>query len=230
MIDLKFIGVGGAYALGLGGNCAFLKDKRTLLLIDCCEDATIKLKSKNVLDEIDNIIIAITHTHSDHIAGLGTFIWYANFFLKIKPKIISNSQTFELHMKNLLKLMGVDEKYFEFISMSSVVNDCKIKMIPTSHTQLLESFGIKFVDKEGEYYYSGDTNDFENIKSLVINDKIKRVYCEVSWESYNAHIAYNKLKEIKNNKLVLMHFEDIELYKLAQKDGFNVAKIYETYN
>ena len=42
MKDLKFIGIGGAYALGLGGNCAYLKDNKTQLLINCCEDATRK--------------------------------------------------------------------------------------------------------------------------------------------------------------------------------------------
>ena len=28
MKDLKFIGIGGAYALGLGGNCAYLKKEQ----------------------------------------------------------------------------------------------------------------------------------------------------------------------------------------------------------
>ena len=77
----------------------------------------------------------------------------------------------------------------------------------------------------GKYYYSGDTNDFENIKNLVNHNEVNKVYCETSWESYNAHIDYKLLKTIKSNKLILMHFEDIELYKLAKADGFNVAKL-----
>lgn len=226
MKDLKFIGIGGAYALELGGNCAYLKDNKTLLLIDCCENATIKLKENNAFKDINEIVIAITHTHSDHCAGLGTLIWYCNFLLNIKPKIISNSQSFELHLRELLKLLGVEEKFFEFVQSSNVVVDkCKIKMVPTTHTSILESFGIMFTDDEGKYYYTGDTNDFVNIKALVYNDQIKKIYCEASWESYNAHIAYEKLKEINNGKLILMHFEDKELYNLAIKDGFNVAKI-----
>ena len=32
MKDLTFIGIGGAYALGLGGNCAYLKEDKSLLL------------------------------------------------------------------------------------------------------------------------------------------------------------------------------------------------------
>ena len=38
-------------------------------------------------------------------------------------------------------------------------------------------------------------------------------------------MEYQNSKKIKCDKLVLMHFEDNELYKLAQKDGFNVAQI-----
>lgn len=161
MKDLKFIGIGGAYALGLGGNCAYLKDGKTLLLIDCCEDATSKLKENNAFCYVAEIVIAITHTHADHCAGLGTFIWYSNFILNIKPQIISNSDTFEEHLRELLKLLGVEEKFFEFVNSANVVVDnCKIEMLPTTHTKILESFGIMFADNEGKYYYTGDTNDF----------------------------------------------------------------------
>lgn len=212
--------------MGLGGNCAYLKDERTLLLIDCCEDTTIKLKESSAFDNVQEMVIAVTHTHSDHCAGLGTLIWYSNFFLNIKPKIISNSQSFELHLRQLLKLLGVEERFFEFINPLNVaVDNCNIEILPTTHTPILESFGIMFTDNKGKYYYTGDTNDFENIKKLVNNDQIKKIYCEVSWKSYGAHIEYEMLKNIKSDKLVLMHFEDSELYSLAIKDGFKVAKI-----
>ena len=60
---------------------------------------------------------------------------------------------------------------------------------------------------------------------ILTNEQIKKIYCEASWKSYNAHIEYEMLKEIKCDKLVLMHFENVDLYNLAIKDGFNVAKI-----
>ena len=52
MKELKFICIGGAHALELGGNCAYVKDNNTLLLLDCCEDAIIKLKEKKAFDNV----------------------------------------------------------------------------------------------------------------------------------------------------------------------------------
>lgn len=226
MEDLKFIGIGGAYAPDLGGNCAYIKDDKTLLLIDCCESATEKLKNRNLFDGVDNIVVAITHTHADHVAGLGNLIWYCNFILNIKTKIVSNSATFESHTRGLLKSLGVEDRFFDFVDPSCVVvGGCKIEMLPTIHTPILECFGVMFTDSIGKYYYTGDTKDFDNIKRLVCDDQVKRVYTETNWQSYNTHIEYAQLKKIKCDKLVLMHFEDVELYNLAISDGFNVAKL-----
>ncbi len=226
MKDLEFIGIGGAYNLELGCNCAFLKENNSLLLIDCCEEATLKLKNKGALKGIKNITVAITHTHADHVCGLGTLIWYSNFILNIKPKIITNSPTFQTHLTNLLTLLGVREKHYEFILPKDFsINGVSLEMMPTTHTDSLECFGIMFSDKFGKYYYSGDTNEFDKIKNFTKNPEIKKIYCEVNHESYGVHISYEDLKQIKCQKLTLMHFETIELYETAKKDGFNVGKI-----
>lgn len=226
MKDLEFIGIGGAYNLELGGNCAYLKEKDTLFLIDCCEEATAKLNKKGALSGVKEIIVAITHTHADHVSGLGTLIWYSNFILNIKPKIVKNSPTFVEHLTNLLTLLGVDSKFYEFIEPQTVnINGLKIDMQKTTHTEKLECFGIEFSDNLGKYYYSGDTNDIEKIKALLQNPQFKKVYCEASHESYGVHISYNDLKQINCPKLTLMHFETLALYNQAIQDGFNIGKI-----
>lgn len=226
MKNLEFLGVGGACAVELGGNCAFLKDGETLFLIDCCEEATAKLKAKNEFIHVSQVVVAITHTHFDHIAGLGTLIWFCNAVLNIKPKIICNSPSFESHLRKFFDIVGLAEETFEFIDASKIVVDnCKVALMPTSHTNKLDCFGVMFVDEEGKYYYSGDTNDFETIKTFVHDDQFKKVYCETSWESHGAHIKFDDLQKIKSDKLVLMHFEDAKLYDFAKQNGFNVAQV-----
>lgn len=226
MRDLEFVGIGGAYALELGGNTAYLKEGNKLFLIDCCEDATVKLKNKGALDGVSEIVIAITHTHSDHVAGLGTFIWYSNFFLNTKPRIISNTNAFETHTRELLDLLGVDKKFYDFVVPTEILIDgCTIEMMPTTNTSLLDAFGIMFADNTGKYYYTGDTNNIDFVKKLVSDTDIKKIYCEASWESYGAHIDYKELMNLPKEKLVLMHFEDLKLYNLLISEGFTVAKL-----
>ena len=224
MEKLNFIGIGGATNINLGGNCCYIKDGDKLLIIDMCEGATGKLEKAQVFKDVKNIYIAITHTHFDHVAGLGVFIWYCNFNFNIIPKIIYGKFEYKCHIKELLKLTGVDTKYVEFIKDSSFrFNDLTLNMQQTTHTPTLQCFGIMFEDKHGKYYYTGDTKDIEYIKKLCEDKMVKRIYTEVATQSYDVHIKYDDIVNLDKEKLVLMHFETIDLYNRAIKDGFEIA-------
>jgi len=226
MENLKFIGIGGATNIELGGNCCYLKNKDSLLVIDACEDATQKLKTLGAFEDINDIYIIITHTHYDHIAGLGVLIWYSNFKLNIRPKIIYGNIRYKYTLKNLLKLTGVNTKYVEFIKDSSFkLNDLILKLQKTTHTEKLQCFGIMFEDRLGKYYYTGDTNDINYIKYLCDNSSIKKIYTEVSTNSFDSHIKYEDITKLDKDKLILMHFDTVELYEKAKNDGFKVASM-----
>lgn len=226
MKKLNFIGIGGSSTIELGGNCCYLKEGDNLLVVDMCESATEKLEKLKVFKDIKNIYVVITHTHFDHIAGLGVFIWYCNFELNISPKIIYRDIKYLHTFKKLLKLTGVDEKFVEFIKESSFkLHDLKLNMQRTPHTPELQCFGIMFQDKMGKYYYTGDTNDIDYIKKLCEDKAIKTIYTEIATETYGAHIKYDDIINLDKEKLILMHFDTVQLYKKASKDGFKVARI-----
>lgn len=228
MKKLKFVGIGGATNVLLGGNCCYLKDGDNLLIIDACESVTAELKRRNVFDNVKNIYIVLTHTHYDHVAGLGVLIWYSNFNLEIKPKIIYSSSRYVRHIKKLLKVTGVKKKHVEFIKdVSFELNGLSIEMQPTVHTPELQCFGIMFSDKDGKYYYTGDTNDIEYIRKLSDDDNVKIIYTEVASETFNMHLKYDDILKLKKEKLVLMHFNTEETYKKAKEDGFEVACVSE---
>ncbi len=225
MEKLNFIGIGGATTIELGGNSCYIKDKKNLLIIDVCEEATKKLLDAGAFDDIENIYIAITHTHYDHVAGLGILIWYSNFYLKIMPNIIYNDETYKQTLCDLLRITGVDVKYYNFIDEKSLNFSFDVNMQPTPHLPKLQCFGIMFKDKFGKYYYTGDTRDIDYIRKLSKDKKVKTIYTEVAEETYDVHIKYEDLIDLDKNKLVLMHFDTFRLYERIIKDGFKVAQI-----
>lgn len=225
MQELKFLGCGGATNVELGGNCAYLKHENNLFLIDCCEDAAKKLLEKDLFNGVENVYIALTHMHFDHVAGIGTLIWFCNFRLNIKPKIIINSKKFKKTLIKFFKLGGINPKRVEFISQADFTFEgLTLEMKRTKHAEELECYGIMFSDELGQYYYSGDTKDFENIKQLSLDENIKTIYCEVSEFSHSVHLCYEDLKTLSKEKIILMHFNTKELYEQVVKDGYKVAK------
>ena len=224
MKELNFIGIGGATNIPLGGNCCYIKDNDNLLMIDACEEATKRLLDLNAFNDINNIYILVTHTHYDHIAGLGVLIWYSNFYLNIIPQIIYNDDTYKQTLSDLLRITGVDEKFFSFVREESLNLSFTINMKPTPHSPNLKCFGIMFEDSNGKYYYSGDTNDYKYIRELANDPSVKTIYSEVATETYDVHIKYDDIKDLDKDKLVLMHFDTLDLYKRVKEDGFKIAK------
>ena len=224
MEKLKFIGIGGATTIELGGNCCYIKDNDNLLIIDACEE-TKKLLDVGAFNNIKNIYIAITHTHYDHVAGLGVLIWYSNFYLNIIPQIIYNDENYKQTLCDLLRITGVDDKHFKFIDEQSVNLNFDINMQPTPHSPKLQCFGIMFEDEFGKYYYTGDTRDIDYIRMLSNDESVKTIYTEVSEETYDVHIKYDDIIDLNKEKLILMHFNSVRLYEKAIQDGFKVAQL-----
>ena len=224
MQKLKFIGLGGATNIEMGGNCCYLKDNDNLLIIDAAEGITEKLKKDGAFTDIKNIFIIITHTHYDHIGGLGVLVWYSNFKLKITPKLIYKNYSYKRNLKKLMKLTGIEYNLINFIKDTSFkINDLTIDLQKTYHEPKLQCFGIMFKDSEGKYYYTGDTKDIDYIKTLCQDNNVKAIYTEVSTSSSDGHINYDDLTNLDKNKLILMHFKNVDLYQKAKIDGFNVG-------
>lgn len=230
MKELSFIGVGGATSISLGGNCCFLKDGQKLLVVDVCEDASLKLKRAGAFCGVGQVTIVLTHLHADHVAGLGVLVWYLNFELNIKPQIIIPSQSFKQALLSLFSLVGVSENLVQWVDAKNVTIDgCRISLKLTTHNPHLECYGIMFKENSGGgmVYYTGDTNDVNYVKKLLKSPKVKRVYCEVSQNEYDSHISLNSIKALPKDKLVLMHFENSHVKKEALKLGFKCAEVYK---
>jgi len=88
-LTIKFLGTSSALraiSKGVPENTAYIIHGRTLLLIDCGYIAISKLIRSKMLKNIDDIYIAITHCHNDHVGGLAPLI--LKCFYKIYEKDI----------------------------------------------------------------------------------------------------------------------------------------------
>ncbi len=129
-------------ASGSKGNCVFIKEKNTRILIDFgIRYSTIcnKLKELNTsIDEIDYVLI--THTHGDHIKGLN----------------VKNIKKLNLFMMpSMAKDIDIDKFNVHFYKKENDMKDITTRVFPTSHD--VESVGFIIKGQEKELVYITDT-------------------------------------------------------------------------
>lgn len=246
-MDLKFLGTGSEFNTKLKNNSAFIKDENSLILIDCGSTVFSKIKEIDLLKEVNNVYVLITHFHADHIGSLCDLISYTHFKKSYNIQVFSPDKA----IIELLRLQGAKEGiHYEFTKASidpknpTVISDSnffyKIFAVKTTHDDNISNYGFcleeykkQIVNNESIYksvdkiYYSGDAleiNDFvyKNINSL------NKVYHDVSDEDGLKSISLNKISNIIpdgiKNKFYLMHFSSKALIDKAKQKGFNTVK------
>lgn len=230
---IQFIGNGSAFNTRLGDNCAFIKGKESLILIDCGGDTFTKLKEKDLLD-YKRLYIIITHTHPDHIGSLGNLIFYSHYKKGIKPKIFfPHRKTIE----DLLSYMGVSKELYNL--ESRYVNEfydkefkgIEIEFSNAKHVQEIPAYSFIFKMETEKFFYSGDTSEVnKEAVEMLQNEKISEIYHEVSSidSKDSPHTSINKLcdafkKELRKS-VYCMHLDENIGEQDLIKLGFNITK------
>ena len=125
-MELLFLGRGSAFNYSEGNTSAYFIDKNELFLIDCGESIferkAIYRNNEKITENVKNINIMITHTHSDHIGSIGSLIMYCYYVIKKKVNIIiSKDCLYKDDLINLIRIFGctkemyrvIDEKKFD---------------------------------------------------------------------------------------------------------------------
>ena len=144
-------------ASGSKGNSTYIETNNTKVLIDAGM-SNLYIEKKLILlgvnpDDIN--FVFITHTHTDHVAGLKVFI------KKHHPKVFLT-----LDMYNELKDILND---YEILESEIILNDLVVDYFKTSHDT--DSVGYIFKSNDKEIVYVTDTG-YINIKNLKkLNNK-----------------------------------------------------------
>lgn len=222
-MKIDFIGVGGAFYAQKGCNCAYIKEDNKILFIDFGLDTFDKVLKHNLLDNISNIYVLITHMHADHCGGLPTFIQYCAIVLNVKVNLIKNSETFKKDLTKFLELTAVEDAFYEYVELNELNFSYLIELKETTHTPLLECYSVVF-NKEGKKtLYTGDSNDVEFLKEVINDESYEDVYTEIS-DYPMVHMDYKEIIKLDKTKITLMHIECEELYNRVKDLGYKIAK------
>ncbi len=237
---LEFLGRGSAFNPKEGNTSAFLIENNNMLLIDCGETVFGTLIENNLLDNIKDINVLITHLHPDHVGSLASLIYYCHYRKNIKLNIVVDDNVeYISSLKIILYELGVKFYMYNVINSEELTGKFKtfssVKFIPTVHDEGMDSYGILFNSERGLVYYSGDTNELEYINSIIREKRnLNKIYLESTFvKSYEGmpHLSLDILdKNIPyelRDKVYCMHFDDTEGMTLARKLGFNVVEPYK---
>lgn len=223
MSIFKFIGNGSCFDTAKVNTSCYYRRTDNLLLIDCGENVFKEILKLNLLNDIKNLYISITHFHSDHIGSLPSLIFYCNIVLKMKVSIIYPQQE---NLNTLLTLMGVNKYIYNYINPETeqtVFENVSIKSSISIHDSDIVAFSYLININDEKIFYSGDNAILnQKIKKMFENDEIKYWYQDVSSHG-NGHLSIDVLdKEIKLNRdrIFCIHLENEDMIDKINKLGF----------
>lgn len=226
---LLFLGIGSAFNPNENNNSAMIKTGKHLLLIDCGESTFKTLIKNNVLDDVENIDIVITHLHSDHTGSLSTLLYYLFFIKNVKANVHFPNDD----LKKLLDLLGNNKSQYNYNVITNEVkllNNLLIKPFKTKHCEELNSFGYEIIYNNRTIIYNGDSSELPKDinKRLLTNENIT-LYQDVSLFKTKAHFYYKELIKNTNknviNKVFAMHLDNSkETFNKLKEYGFNIVE------
>lgn len=224
LLNIDFLGIGGAFDTEEGTASALLKTKSgKRLLIDCGYTSYSKLRKKELIDKIDRVFI--THTHEDHVSGLSTLI-YDRYYIHNLVTNIECTPAVSVYLKQYLKITGHPEEQYTINTENVYLEDESISItkIDTSNNHWpVDGFpnsGLLFhfevVNDYAVLIYSGDINiPITNLMSPeeypFVYDKPENVFIFHDMTSLvheqNPHTHFNLLLPVfeKFNNLYTYH-------------------------
>ena len=156
MIDIRFVGTGGAFDVAQGNSAAIVRCKNKTFLLDCGYTVYPRLRQLNHCDNIDYVLI--THLHDDHVGSLSTFLGHQRYV----------SQCDEVQLLHPTAVFG--DQLYAFLAHSMQRVEDKVRFVPLwtcpfvkaidgtgTHIAAMTSFGYVFEDEDEIVVFSGDT-------------------------------------------------------------------------
>jgi hypothetical protein len=236
-IKMNFLGIGSGFNLSLGNSSAFFyDDNKNFYLIDCGFDVFGKIMKYDLLKDVNEIHVFITHLHDDHMGSLATLMFYSYYVLNKKTNIYFAN----FDMARLIKLQGGLRQCSLNIQKSGEVNKMNFEFKTASHCTGMPAYSLKLsYNDNGDsnfIYYSGDTkslfNGSDKFDSVFASPNIQ-IYQEVTHMKKFPNIVHMDLATLCSliplhcrEKVFCYHLGDATIEAIKEK-GFSIPTIYD---
>ena len=235
---LKFFGRGSGFS-DEHTSAYFTTQNNEMVMIDCPMSTFAKLNHTD-LKEYKHFYILITHTHGDHVGGLGLFVQYAFFTLKKPVTIVAPSPEVANDISTLLGIEGNDPSWCELVTITNVkekewFGDC----ILTKHSPQLKNkcFGYNLKVNGQNIVYTGDTSTLIPFFPYLIENSILYVDTSVYYGMIHLKLEdalddFIKLNEERGIKIYLMHLDDVNAARelVAKYPNIEVVEVEYYFN
>ncbi len=204
VMNIKFLGTGGAFDWQYGTSAATVQTKDTLFLVDCGPSAFPQLMKHELIDKIDYVVL--THLHGDHVGSLFQVLCQRSIMGLATP-ILSPSDVFTETIAQLLDLQRFDRERDNFIPINNVPT---ISALDTTgqHVPDMLNYAYYFSEDDELIYYSGDIGRIETAVDFL-KDRTEsniRVFHDAHHLNGLSHTHYTVVNEqLKNYETYLYH-------------------------
>lgn len=211
-MSLKFFGRGSGFS-DEHTSAYFSTESEEIVIIDCPVSTFQKLKHMD-LSKYKEFYFLITHTHGDHIGGLGLFVQYAFFTLKKPVVVVAPCVSVAKDLATVLTIEGNELSWFKLITASDLVGkEWYCNSILTKHSTQLNNkcFGYHLIVNNANIIYTGDTSTLDPFFPYLEKGSILYVDTSVYYgivhlkleDTLDDFIALNN----KGVKVYLMHLD-----------------------
>lgn len=194
----------------------FFTESNDIVVIDCPATTFQKLR-KTDLSNHEQIYIPITHTHGDHIGGLGLFVQHVFFNLHRTVTIVAPSQRVAADIQTVLTIEGNQPEWYDLITADKLAEEnWFVDCILTQHAPELNGkcFGYKFIVSGKVVVYTGDTSTLNPFEPFL--ERCDELYVDTSVHYGMIHLKLEDaladfIRLTQNGtEVFLMHLDDVE--------------------
>lgn len=190
MIELQFVGTGGAHDVSIGNSSALVEVGGERVLLDCGFTVYPRLAALHKVDELDAVLV--THLHDDHVGSLSALLYHRYFAPGSERLKLYYPDAFaDTLMGWLGYAMQRPEDFCTPVPLSEVKG---IDPIDTygRHFAGMPTYGYHFYDGEDSVVFSGDLADTDYLFGYLEAQGIapRVVYHDVSLYETPVHAHY----------------------------------------